>query len=65
MTTKITIIIILIFGALLFSQEQDTTKAYKNTAIKESETKKIDAIEKKLWDQNRQMDKLNKKDTIK
>jgi len=57
---KIKLIVIgLFFVAVLFGQS-DTTKREK-----ESKTEKYDKIEKKLWDQNRQMDELNKNDTIK
>jgi len=57
---KIKLIVIgLFFVAVLFGQS-DTTKREK-----ESKTERYDKIEKKLWDQNRQMDKLNKNDTIK
>ena len=56
---KIKLIVIgLFFVAVLFGQS-DTTKREK-----ESKTERYDKIEKKLWDQNRQMDKLNKNDTI-
>lgn len=58
------LIIFCIAVGFAFAQS-DTTKAYKNTAVKESKTKKYDDIEQKLWEQNRAMDKLNKSDTIK
>ena len=61
---KIKLIVIgLFFVAVLFGQS-DTTKREK-APEKESKTEKYDKIEKKLWEQNRQMDKLNKNDTIK
>ena len=62
---KIRLLVIgLFFVAILFGQS-DTTSKHKNTAIKESKTEKYDKIEQKLWEQNREMDKLNKNDTIK
>ena len=63
---KIRLLVIgLFFVAILFGQSDTTKKEYKNTAIKESKTEKYDKIEQKLWEQNREMDKLNKNDTIK
>ena len=58
--------IICVVGLYLLGQTVDTTKTEKtNTAVKKKMADKYNDVQQKLWEQNRKVDKIIKKDSIK
>ena len=57
--------IICVVGLYLLGQTVDTTKTDKaNTAVKKKMTDKYNKVQQQLWEQNRKVDKIIKKDSI-
>ena len=58
--------IVCVIGLYLLGQNADSTKTEKtNTAVKKKMADKYNEVQQQLWEQNRKIDKIIKKDSIK